>query len=198
MCIAAGTEKPSLFEVYPSWPPTGLILAWVLQNKHPPRPREVLSLHRLSVCYSLQVRTGFSQRSFPTLRPRGGLNLVVELPCNPTVFRLSPLLLLFKTVQSLYSRRSKKQDKKKNHKNSRSVLFLNSYTKEGGCLADHVHGNIAWVHIAIIVTDTQTPVLGVVPAGQSDWISSRKACCAAERTDIVKTSSTFSLLHTTT
>lgn len=159
-------------------------------KKHPPRPREVLSLHRLSVCYSLQGRTGFSQRSFPTLRPRGGLNLAVELPCNPTsVFHLSfcflrPFRVCIPDVQ--------KTRQKKNHKNSRSVLFLNSYTKEGGCLADHVHGNIAWVHIAIIVTDTQTPVLGVVPAGQSDWISSRKACCAAERTGIVKTSSTFS------
>lgn len=38
------------------------------------------------------------------------------------------------------------------------------------------------VHIAVIVTGTRTPVLGVVPAGQSDWISSRRACCAAEWT----------------
>lgn len=33
----------------------------------------------------------------------------------------------------------------------------------------------------IIVTGTQTPVLDEVPAGQSDWISSRKACCAVKR-----------------
>lgn len=52
------------------------------------------------------------------------------------------------------------------------MLFLNRYKKRKRAASPSVLLNA--------VTGTQTPVLGVAPAGQSDWISSRKACCAAE------------------
>lgn len=131
---------------------------------------------------------GVFTASFPSIEasvPYLGSWVVFQPCCFPSSPSFTSLAL--KTVQFFFFFFNPDVQKQKSQ-NSCSVL-----NKWAAWLTTSMVS--VWVHIAI-VTGTQTPVLGVVPAGQSDWISSRKACCAAQWTHMLEPA--FQYLLTTT